>query len=436
MKKSLKITLLTVTAILIGTAVWFFFLRKDEQNSLSMQTEAVTYGDITNSVTATGTLEPLVTVEVGTQVSGEIDKIYVDYGSMVKKGQILAELDRSNLKATLVSTKASFESANNELTYQRSNYERIKQLYEKQSVSKTDYETATYQYNSARFEYVKAKSELEKAQTNLGYATIYSPIDGVVLSRAVDEGQTVAASFSTPTMFTIAKDLTKMRVIADVDEADIGNVKVGQNVTFTVDAFPNDEFSGTVTTIRLEAQVASNVVTYEVVIDAPNPKQKLLPGLTASVSIMTEEKRNVLVMPSKAQRVQPTEEILTMVNGADAAKSLQNVQTSDKAADASTTAQKAKAAPKVQPDGPDAPDGEPNQRTIWVKNADGTIAQRTVVIGATNGTSTEVISGLKKGELVIIEMSVSANATETAAAETTATSSSPFMPKRPGQKTK
>jgi HlyD family secretion protein len=429
MKKSLKITLLTVTVVLIGTAVWFFFLRKGEQNSLNMQTEAVTYGDITNSVTATGTLEPLVTVEVGTQVSGEIRKIYVDYGSVVKKGQLLAELDQSNLKATLISTKASYESAENELSYQKSNYERIKQLYEKQSVSKTDYETATYEYNTARFAYVKAKSELEKAQTNLSYAYIYSPIDGIVLSRAVDEGQTVAASFSTPTMFTIAKDLTKMRVIADVDEADIGDVKVGQNVTFTVDAFPSDEFTGTVTTIRLEAQVSSNVVTYEVVIDAPNPKQKLLPGLTASVNILTEERLNVLVMPSKAQRVHPTAEILAMVNG--------KADSTSAPVDNAASSDKSKTAPKAQADGdgPDAPEGEPNQRTIWIKKADGTIAQRTVIIGATNGTLTEIISGLKKGEKVVTEIEISATASQETT-DTTESSSSPFMPKRPSQKTK
>jgi HlyD family secretion protein len=413
MKKSIKITLWTLVTLVVAVASWYFFIRKEKQGTLTLQTATVDFGDIINSVTATGTLEPLVTVEVGTQVSGEIDKIYVDYGSIVKKGQILAELDRSNLRATLVSSKASYESAQNELNYQKSNFERISKLYEKQSVTKTDYETATYQYNNAKYSYIRAKSDMEKAETNLSYATIYSPIDGVVLSKAVDEGQTVAASFSTPTMFTIAKDLTKMRVIADVDEADIGNVKVGQHVTFTVDAFPNDEFTGTVTTIRLEAQVASNVVTYEVVIDAPNPKQKLLPGLTASVIILTEEKRSVLIIPTKAQRVRPTEEVLALANSASAAP-------------LKTT----KPEPKVQTDGPDAPDGEPNQRTIWVKKKDGKVEQRTIEIGSTDGVSTQVIQGLTKGEEVVTEMSVSNATTEET---TTETASSPFMPKRPGQ---
>lgn len=427
MNKSLKIVLIAVLAVAIGFAAWFFLLRKETQGTLNMQTEDVTYGDILTTVTATGTIEPLITVEVGTQVSGEISKIYVDYSSVVKKGQKLAELDRSTLQATWISAKASFESAENELTYQRSNYERIKQLYGSQSVSKTDFETAQYQYNNAKNAYTISKSNLDKALTNLGYATIYSPIDGVVLSRAVDEGQTVAASFSTPTMFTIAKDLTKMRVIADVDEADIGTVKIGQNVMFTVDAFPNDEFKGTVTMVRLEAKVTSNVVTYEVVINAPNPSLKLLPGLTASVNIYTQERRNVLIIPTKAQRVHPNEEMLATlhVNNAQATQTRKSVK------DTTKTALKE---PAIETDGPDVPEGEANQRTIWIKKTDGSIEQRKIIIGATDGMSTEVLSGLQKGEKIITELSISeTNATDTSAAEK---STSPFMPKRPGQKTK
>ena len=431
MNKSLKIVLIAILAVVIGFAAWFFLLRKETQGTLNMQTEDVTYGDILTTVTATGTIEPLITVEVGTQVSGEISKIYVDYSSVVKKGQKLAELDRSTLQATWISARASFESAENELTYQRSNYERIKQLYGSQSVSKTDFETAQYQYNNAKNAYTISKSNLDKALTNLGYATIYSPIDGVVLSRAVDEGQTVAASFSTPTMFTIAKDLTKMRVIADVDEADIGTVKIGQNVMFTVDAFPNDEFKGTVTMVRLEAKVTSNVVTYEVVINAPNPSLKLLPGLTASVNIYTQERRNVLIIPTKTQRVHPTEEMLTMLHVNKATDKEQTVQTGKSVKDTTKTALKE---PAIETDGPDAPEGESNQRTIWIKKTDGSIEQRKIIIGATDGMSTEVLSGLQKGEKVITELNISeTNAAEKSAAEK---STSPFMPKRPGQKTK
>jgi HlyD family secretion protein len=446
MKKSLKITLLLATAVLIVAAIWFFFLRKGEQGSLNMQTQAVAYGDILTTVTATGTIEPVKTVDVGTQVSGIIDKIYVDYSSRVKKGQLLAELDRSTLKATLVSSQASYESAKNELTYQKSNFDRNKQLYEKQSVSKTDYEEALYTYNTAKYAFTIAKSNLEKAETNLSYATITSPIDGIILSREVDEGQTVAASYSTPTMFSIAQDLTKMRVIADVDEADIGDVKIGQNVKFTVDAFPDDEFSGTVTMVRLEAQVSSNVVTYEVVIDAPNPNGKLLPGLTANVSIYTQERRNVLVIPSKAQRVQPTEEILIMVNG-NSNQTLPNTKSNSTSTGSqntsgvqSSTSSGSKTASKElekETFGPNAPEGELNKRTIWVKKSDGTIEQRTIVIGTTDGVSTEVLSGLKKGELVVTELSISETSAATSTeSDTSSSSKSPFMPTPPGQKSK
>jgi len=429
MNKKRKMILLSVLVVIIGFSVWFFTKGKGTKEALSVQTKEVTCGDILTAVTATGTIKPLITVEVGTQVSGEISKIYVDYSSVVKKGQKLAELDRSTLNATWISSKASFESAENELEYQRSNYERIKQLYDKQSVSKTDFETAQYQYNNAKNAYTISKSNLDKAVTNLGYATIYSPIDGIVLSRAVDEGQTVAASFSTPTMFTIAKDLKKMRVIADVDEADIGNVKVGQNVMFTVDAFPNDEFKGTVTMVRLEAKTTSNVVTYEVVIAAPNQDLKLLPGLTASVNIYTQERRNVLIIPAKAQRVHPTEELLASLK----IKKSNNLMGKTGKAAKDTTKTALKALP-IETNGSDAPKGEPNQRTIWVKNNDGSIEQRQVVIGVTDGESTEILSGLKKGEKVITELKLSSSKIK--GTEEESTTKSPFMPQRPGQKNK
>lgn len=403
MKKSVKTTLIVVSALAVIAAAGFLFLKKETTNSIQIQAEKVDYGDLLTTVTATGTIEPVKTVDVGTQVSGIINKIYVDYSSKVKKGQILAELDRSTLQASMVSSKASYESAKNELTYQKSNYDRIKQLLENQSVSKTDYETALYQYNNAKYAFTNAESGLEKAQTNLNYATITSPIDGIILSRAVDEGQTVAASFSTPTMFSIAQDLKKMRVIADVDEADIGTVKVGQNVKFTVDAFPEDEFTGKVTMVRLEAKVTSNVVTYEVVIDAPNPKEKLLPGLTASVSIYTQEQHHILAIPSKALRVQATSEMLVSINGDSVS-----------------------AVTQKELDG---------KHSVWVKKSDGHIEKRVVEIGMTNGIVTEVLSGLAQGEQVVTALTqVSSTSQDTAKASSQTTS--PFMPKRPGQNKK
>jgi HlyD family secretion protein len=408
MNKTLKISLIGIAVLIVGAGIWYVVHKKEKTTKISVQTQPVQLGDILTTITATGTVEPLVTVEIGTQVSGEISKVYVDYSSVVKKGQKLAELDKSTLQASLNSSKASYESAKNELTYQESNYNRIKQLYESQSVSKTDYETALYQYNTAKFAFTRAEQDLDKAKTNLGYADIYSPIDGVVLSRTIEEGQTVAASYSTPTMFTIAQDLTKMRVIADVDEADIGSVKVGQNVLFTVDAFPNDEFTGKVTMIRLEAQISSNVVTYEVVINAPNPDLKLLPGLTANISIFTNEERGVLVIPTKAQRVHPTADIL-----AQYAEQEKIVMTDSAGASGVTSAE------------------NPTRTvTVWIKNANGSLTEREITTGKTDGSNIEVTAGLSEGENVVTEISASADLASTADKEQTR---SPFMPQRPNQ---
>ena len=270
----------------------------------------VSKGDISTSITATGTIEPVTKVEVGTQVSGIISKIYVDYNSEVRKGQVIAELDKTNLLSELASSKSQLANAQSELDYQKSNFERYATLFEKGLVSVNDYETARLSYEQARQQIVIQQQNVAKAQTNLGYATITSPIDGVVLSREVEEGQTVASAMTTPTLFNIAQDLTDMRVIADIDEADIGGVKEGQRVTFTVDAFPDDTFSGKVTQVRKEATTESNVVTYEVVISAPDKDQKQLPGLTANVTVFTAERKDVLKLPSKALRFTPNQALL------------------------------------------------------------------------------------------------------------------------------
>ena len=266
--------------------------------------------EIKSSVTATGTIEPVTLVEVGTQVSGIISHIYVDYNSTVKKGQVIAELDRENLNSQLETAQAQLESAKSDLDYQEQNYERQKTLHDKGHISDNDFELARLSYQQAKATYNQRIQSVKTARTNLGYATITSPIDGIILTRAVEEGQTVASSFSTPTLFTIAKDLTDMRVIADIDEADIGGVREGQRVNFTVDAFPDDVFEGTVTQVRQEATTESNVVTYEVVISAPNPELKLKPGLTANVTVITKEVQNVLAVPVAALSFAPNENLL------------------------------------------------------------------------------------------------------------------------------
>ena len=305
--KKLWIAIAVVIALIIA---YNLLSGGKKEEKVSFDTAKVETGNIQTSITATGTIEPVTSVTVGTQVSGIVSHLYVDYNSVVKKGQVIAELDRTNLISELNAQKASLASAQSSLNYQQSNFERYKTLFEKGLVSADEFESARLQYEQSKQQVAQSRESVQRAQTNLGYATITSPIDGVVLSKAVEEGQTVAASFNTPELFTIAQDLTNMRVIADIDEADIGGVKEGQRVSFTVDAFPDDKFEGSVTQVRQQATTESNVVTYEVVISAPNNDLKLKPGLTANVTIFTLEKNNVLVVPAKALRFQPNEALL------------------------------------------------------------------------------------------------------------------------------
>lgn len=307
MKRISKIWIGIAAVAVIAVAAWLMSGMKKERQ-ISFGTETVKKANIQNSITATGTIEPVTSVTVGTQVSGIVSKLFVDYNSVVKKGQVIAELDKTNLISELNTAKANLSSAQSTLAYETANYKRYKTLFDKGLVSADDYETAELSYLKAKEAVATSKETVQKAQTNLGYATITSPIDGVVLSKSVEEGQTVAASFSTPELFNIAQDLTDMRVVADVDEADIGEVREGERVTFTVDAYPNDTFEGEVTQVRQEATTTNNVVTYEVVISAPNADLKLKPGLTANVTIYTAEKMGVPSVPSKALRLQPTAE--------------------------------------------------------------------------------------------------------------------------------
>ncbi len=307
MKKLSKVWVVVAIVAIIAVAVWAFSGGKKEQQ-ISFETAPVASANIQNSITATGTIEPVTSVTVGTQVSGIVRKLYVDYNSVVKKGQVIAELDKTNLLSQLATAKTQLATAQSQLNYQTANYKRYQTLFQKGLVAADDYDNAKLSYRQAVEQVASAKEEVQRAQTNLGYATITSPIDGVVLSKSVEEGQTVAASFSTPELFTIAQDLTNMQVVADVDEADIGDVKEGERVSFTVDAYPDDTFEGTVKQVRQEATTTNNVVTYEVVISAPNADLKLKPGLTANVTIYTAERKGVLAVPSKALRFTPTKE--------------------------------------------------------------------------------------------------------------------------------
>lgn len=376
----IPVTIAVVTAMASSCA-------KDSQ--VTYNTYKVEKTSISTSVTATGTIEPVTEVEVGTQVSGIIDKIYVDYNSEVHKGDVIAELDKTNLLSELASAKSNLANAQSTLKYQTSNYKRYKTLYDKGLVSADDYENARLTYEQAKEQCSIQEQSVAKAKTNLGYATITAPIDGVVVSKEVEEGQTVASSMTTPTLFNIAKDLTDMRVIADVDEADIGGVKEGQRVTFTVDAFPDDTFQGEVTQVRLEATTESNVVTYEVVISAPNDDLKLKPGLTANVTIYTAEQNNILAVPAKALTFTPNENLLA--------------------------------------DGETIEDCNGDKK-VWTKEGT-TFKAKAVTVGTSDGTTTEVTSGLKEGDVIITGFNVSGESEEASASE----ESNPFMPSPPGK---
>ena len=331
-----------------------------KERPIEFEKDTVKRVNIRNSITATGTIEPVTSVTVGTQVSGIVSKLYVDYNSTVKKGQVIAELDKTNLISELNTAKANLSSAQSTLAYEAANFKRYKTLYSKGLVSADEYESAELSYLKAKETVASSRETVQKAQTNLGYATITSPIDGIVLSKAVEEGQTVAASFSTPELFTIAQDLTDMRVVADVDEADIGDVKEGERVTFTVDAYPDDTFEGTVTQVRQEATTTNNVVTYEVVISAPNADLKLKPGLTASVTIYTAEKQGVVSVPGKALRFSPTSETVGKYKIAD----------------------------------------KNGKNKVWTFDGK-TLTAHTVQIGMSDGVNTEVLGGIKEGTEVI-----------------------------------
>ena len=364
MKKKTTVKITVWTAVLAAAAVGIWLtVRPSGGGDITLQTAVAARGDIRNSVTATGTVEPVTLVEVGTQVSGIIDRLYVDYNDRVTAGQLIAEMDKVTLESDLEEAEAQLASSKTEYEYRMKEYLRTKQLYDKELVSDAEYDEALYLYETARNTYAQRQASIVGIRRNLGYATITSPIDGVVISRAVEEGQTVAAGFETPTLFTIANDLTDMQVIADVDEADIGYVQEGQRVDFTVDAYPDDVFSGTVKQVRLEATTESSVVTYEVVITAYNPELKLKPRLTANISIYTVERDSVLCIPSKALLLKP--EVLQITKN--------NIVTDC-----------------------DSP------KKVWTKSGN-TFTAIPVVVGINNGTEAEIISGIEEGTEVVTE---------------------------------
>ena len=394
--KNKKLIIGSIIVVILAIVV-YSFINNDDAVIIEAKTVTVKKANVTTMVTATGTIEPITQVEVGTQVSGVVEKIYVDYNSEVKEGQLIAELDKTNLLATLSQAQAVYDNAVNQKNYTKTIYDRQKTLYDSQVISKSDFDDANFNYETAKSTVTQRLSDLQKARTNLSYADIYSPIDGVVLSRAIDEGQTVAASLSTPTLFTIAQDLKEMQVEADVDEADIGEVKEGQRVSFTVDAYLEDEFDGVVTQVRLNPTVTSNVVTYTVVIKADNPDLKLKPGLTATISIYTLELNDVLTAEAKAINFKPTRPELTAYNEQ---QNLTVQQTNER------------------------PTERSNGSVVWVYNSNGEIKAQKVTLGASDGVNVQILEGLSEGDKLVYSLEgVSASETKTIDK-----SESPFMP--------
>ena len=393
MKKLSKVWLVVAVVIIVAIVAWALSGSKKEEQ-ISFETAAVAPANIMNSITATGTIEPVTSVTVGTQVSGIVSKLYVDYNSVVKKGQVIAELDKTNLMSQHNSAKTQLATAQSQLNYQTTNFNRYKTLYQKGLVAADDFDSAKLSYTQAKEQVAAAKEEVQRAQTNLGYATITSPIDGIVLSKSVEEGQTVAASFSTPELFTIAQDLTNMQVVADVDEADIGDVKEGERVSFTVDAYPDDTFEGTVKQVRQEATTTNNVVTYEVVISAPNADLKLKPGLTANVTIYTAERKGVLSVQSKALRFTPQKETVGKMKIVDQTGNAKN--------------------------------------KVWTIEGNSIVAHN-VNIGMTDGTNTQILNGISAGVKVVTGLNVTGG--EQDDAQPNASSErSPFAPGPRGKK--
>ncbi|MPQ46917.1 efflux RND transporter periplasmic adaptor subunit [Marinifilum sp. N1E240] len=419
--KNKKVIISLVSMIILAGGIVAYLFASNSNSEYVFDTVVLKKGSINNTVTATGTLEATNTVTVGTQVSGVIEKLYVDFNSKVKKGQLIAELDKSTLQSTFETVEADLASAQAEFEYQKANYDRMKVLFDKELLAESDYDLVKYNYKNSVAKVKSAIANLNKAKLNLSYATIYSPIDGIVINRAVEEGQTVTASMSTPELYTIANDLTVMQVEADVDEADIGMVKTGQRVEFTVDAFPDDIFSGEVSEVRLQAVETSNVVTYTVIVKAQNPEFKLMPGMTASITDYVEEVNDILLLAGKAFRFSPDREMMNdyMSNLSDN-NQLERSGRNNTGSNSSIASRKGS-----RPD----QDLEDDKKLVWVKQ--GNLIKPVVVeIGVTDGINIQVLSGLNENDAIVTAMSLGKKDSGEEKEETS-TQKSPFVQERP-----
>lgn len=405
-----KIILISTIVIAAAAAAWYFFLNSDTVPEETYKFAEITRGNLSTIISSSGTIEAVSTIQVGTQVSGILSKLLADFNDQVKRGQLLAIVDTTALSATVRDQKASLNRAEAQYNEAKVKFERDKILYEKEFLSEIDYISSKTNMESQLAQLQSAKSSLERAQTNLNYAFIYSPIDGIIINRNIEVGQTVAASFSTPTLFTIAADLSNMRILADVDESDIGQIKTGQKVKFTVQAYSDKEFDGKVVQVRLEPKSVQNVVNYTVVVSADNSGGMLLPGMTATVDFYTEEKNDVLLLPNSALSFKPTQEMMTEFMS-EMEKQFKNIPDSIKSR---MNRIQNGGSRSVMPPPPGMGGGPPpgfssstasNRVTLWFIDESGKLRMSPVETGSTDGKNTEVVTGrdLKEGIKIIID---------------------------------
>jgi HlyD family secretion protein len=426
MKQINKKYLIYAFAFIAVAGILFLFMHfKGGEPEYVFSTTKVERASINNNITATGTLEATNTVVVGTQVSGVIEKLHVDFNSKVKKGQLIAELDRSTLLSSLENSEADLERAEANFEYQESRLARNKVLYEKELLAKSEYDLILFNYKTSKAEVKSAKANLSRAKRNVSYASIYSPIDGVVLNRAVEEGQTVAASMNTPELFTITNDLSTMEVEANIDEADIGQLEEGQRVEFTVDAFSELTFKGNVTEIRLQPNESSNVITYTAIITVSNHELKLKPGMTASITIYIEEANDVLIVKEKSTRFTPDQQLLH-----DYMKRLSENEAKPKTDEPNYKDGDRKPAPPPR----ETFELDDTYKLVWVKN-DVQIRPVVIEVGIDDGSDIEVISGLEEGATIVTSFELAENSTRTKKDNSDSEQKSPFVQEssqRPG----
>ncbi|MDD8019417.1 MAG: efflux RND transporter periplasmic adaptor subunit [Bacteroidota bacterium] len=401
MKKNITISVIAV-GLVAAVSVWYFFFSNGKNSEVQYRLEKVSRGDIQVVVTATGTLSAVTTVQVGSQVSGILSKINVDFNDKVKKNQVVAQIDPTFLAASVRDAEASLQRAVAQYNESQRSFQRTKSLLEKSLASQADYDVALSQYEGNDAARKQAEAQLERAKINLRYATIISPIDGVVISRAVDVGQTVAASFSAPTLFTIANDLTKMQVQASVDEADIGKVQDGQDVTFTVDAYPEQTFHGTVRQVRLAPKLDQNVVNYTVIIDVPNPELKLMPGMTATVTVLVTKKESVLKVPTIALRFTPSSDQIEV----------RKDSTGTNSNDSTRNERRRQFAERMRQSGTDGGNNSESMQQrmasrgvarVWILNEKKKLEPIFVRTGLNDGTFTEIVRGkVDEGQEIVV----------------------------------